>query len=84
MKKIMIMSAALFALAACGGNNDKDNNHDTHVHEDGTVHENHATEAATPAAQESFKVKADTTAATKAEHHHDHGDSHDHTHPHQH
>lgn len=42
----MIMAAALLALAACGGNGNKSHNHGTHVHEDGTVHENHATEVA--------------------------------------
>lgn len=83
MKKLMIMAVALLALTACGGN--KNQNHGTHVHEDGSVHENHAPEA-TPAAQETFKVEADTTVAAEAEKHHDHGHDHghDHNHPHQH
>lgn len=78
MKKIMITAAALVMLAACGGHS---HNHGTHVHEDGTVHQDHSAETAKPAAQESFKAEADTT---DTEDHHDHGHSHDHGHGHSH
>ena len=64
MKKIMILAVAMFALAACGGNNNKNHKHGTHTHEDGTVHQDYANEAAAPV-QESFKVEASAAEYTE-------------------
>lgn len=38
MKNIIVIAVALFAFTACG-NNDKNHNDSTHVHEDGTIHQ---------------------------------------------
>lgn len=74
-KLVIIISISFFFLTACVGNTSKQN---THIHEDGSVHDNHATEQVTPV-QESFKVEADTTllnAETEENvHSHDHNES---------
>ncbi|WP_313380485.1 hypothetical protein [Proteiniphilum saccharofermentans] len=77
---IIIFSAILFGLTACAGGNS--NKQGTHTHDDGSVHEDHATEQAAPK-QESFKVEADsiTLEADSAKHDHDHDHGHDHSDP---
>ena len=78
--KIIVFSAILFGLISCGGRNSNKNN--THTHEDGSVHENHATEQVIPQ-QESFKVEADSTAVETDTVKHDHSHNHSgHTHTH--
>lgn len=57
MKNIIIIAVALFAFTACG-NNDKNHNDSTHVHEDGTIHQNHDTENV-ETKQENFKVETE-------------------------
>lgn len=70
---IIVFSALLFGLTSCGGRSS--NNQNTHTHEDGSVHGDHATEQATPK-QESFKTEADTTLkADTVKHNHDHDHS---------
>lgn len=73
---IIVFSALLFGLMACGGRNS--NKQGTHTHEDGSVHGDHATEQAAPK-QESFKAEADSTTvkADSVKHDHDHDHSHD-------
>lgn len=77
MKSVYLIIALgiVLGFTSCGGNT----NNNTHTHEDGCVHENHATETAKPTEQETFKVEADSSAACD-EHDHDH--SHDHNHDH--
>jgi hypothetical protein len=83
MKKIFSIIAILaivFAVSSCGNKKKKDSQaHDTHVHEDGSVHENHDND--TPA-QESFEVKEDSDAHqhNTDEHAHEHGDEAGHDH----
>lgn len=80
--KIMMLAVALFFITACGENNGN-NNQGTHVHEDGTTHENHAHETKKPSTQECFKVDADTTILeSEHQHNHDHDHGHDHSHQH--
>lgn len=80
MKKIIILATAVLMFVACGGN-EKNQNHGTHVHEDGTEHQSHDVETTVPT-QESFKVEIDTAESGDAEHLYEHG--HSHNHPHQH
>ncbi len=74
---IAVFSVLFLGLTSCGGGTKKQN---THTHEDGSVHDDHAADPAKPA-QETFKVEADTTAAKKDslnQKHDDHGQAHDH------
>jgi hypothetical protein len=77
LKVIIIVSIILFGLTACGGGNS--NNQNTHIHDDGTVHEGHATTEQAVPGQESFKVSADSTMlkadSTKHGHGHDHSET---------
>lgn len=84
MKKALIIFIGVFSfiVASCG-NNTKNNNGDTHTHEDGSTHGNHAVADSTKAtvSQEAFKVEADT-AKTKTEvgHKHVHTNGTEHKH----
>ncbi len=65
----LIFSACL--LAACSGNQPKEQEHseDTHVHDDGTVHDNHEADSVT---QEEFTAPVDSTSKeTGKEHTHE-------------
>ena len=75
---VIISAFILFGLTSCNSCSDNKQPADTHVHEDGSVHENIIEETKTPASQESFKVEADSTAQ-QPEKKDDHG--HDHSHP---
>ncbi|OJV38816.1 MAG: hypothetical protein BGO33_13380 [Bacteroidia bacterium 43-41] len=73
---LAILATGLFFLTACTGKSAQN----THTHEDGTVHEEHATDQAVPQ-QETFKVEADTAVIERDTTQHSH--SHDgHTHSH--
>ncbi len=78
--KIFFIAIVILGLTACGGGhaNEQDCNHS---HEDGCTEHNHAAETAAPAAQESFKVEADTLQTEET---HDHDCDHDHAHDHAH
>lgn len=88
MKSIKSIISALMVLlflglTSCGGGIKK-NSDGTHTHDDGSLHQDHATEAS-PAEQESFKVEADSTVTTANpahdhDHGHDHGDGKTHKH----
>lgn len=70
MKKLAIaLTASLFLFASCGKKSDHEHGEDTHTHEDGTTHSDHADTTK----QEEFNA-SDSTG-----HHHD---STDHKHPH--
>jgi hypothetical protein len=78
----IVFSVLLLSLISCGGRST--NNQNTHTHEDGSVHENHATEQPAPK-QESFKVETDnvTHKVDSVQHDHSHGE-HGHEHGHKH
>lgn len=84
-KSILTVAVAALLFAACSNNKNKEHSQDgdehnhakgTHVHEDGSVHEDHATEHH----QEEFKLDGDSAAIIKElENGHSHDDgSHDH------
>ncbi|KAA6345226.1 hypothetical protein EZS27_007202 [termite gut metagenome] len=86
MKKIFLAIALCgFLFASCGNKSNKNN---THTHEDGSVHTDHSAAEQPKPVQESFEVKADSSATVKAdslktkekEHTHDHGESKSHKH----
>lgn len=68
-------------LSACSGNQNKDYNHPsgTHIHADGTIHQNHG--ESDTMNQEEFIVPADSNLQENNNHHHSHEG---HEHPHQH
>lgn len=73
MKKLLFIGsicAALFSIYSCNNNS----NADTHVHDDGTVHEAHDT---TKPVQQEFNV-ADTSKKDTSAHTHDEGKKHTH------
>lgn len=82
---ILVLSVLFLGLTSCGGGS---KTNDTHTHDDGSVHQDHSTETAKPAEQESFKVEADTLTSTANPAHehgddahgHDHGDGNVHKH----
>lgn len=74
----ILFSVFFLGLTSCGGGTKK-SSEDTHVHDDGSVHKNHADDAAKPTEQESFKVAADSTTTTTNPAH-DHGDGKKHKH----
>ena len=86
MKKIVFalaIAALVISVSSCG-NKKKQNNSETHVHEDGTVHANdaHSHEQDSEPDQESFEVETDDDAEHKqphgdidaGDHKHEHGD----------
>jgi hypothetical protein len=82
MKKILLcagLSFALFQFFSCNDNSQIQSG--THTHDDGSVHEDHATDSA-KAQQQEFKVTDSATApgdsTTKKPH--THGDGKPHTH----
>ncbi len=82
MKKILIIALfATFALVSCNNNSEKS---DTHIHEDGGVHENdahdHSTHSEKPG-QASFDVNTGDTIKSEtksSEQSHSHDDGHKH------
>ena len=84
MKKalfIVFVYSLVWVVTSCG--NQSKNNQETHVHQDGTVHEgeyHHENEELDVPEQESFVVGEDSTEIHE---HHDH-DGHDHDHDHSH
>lgn len=80
MKKqfVLISFAALF-LAACSSNQNKEQNNsdETHLHEDGSIHQNHEDTVK----QEEFTVTADTIQNQIDSNQHSH-DGHEHPHQH--
>ena len=86
MKNLFItISIAALLFAGCSGNQTKEQEQskDVHVHEDGTVHQNH--EEDTTVMQEEFIAPVDS-ASQKAEPKHEHtpdtSDGHEHPHKH--
>lgn len=79
MKKYFIALSILAVLfSACSNNQTNDNN--THVHDDGSVHENHSQD--TLVKQEEFTAPTDSTVInTEPAHEHTH-DGHEHPHTH--
>ena len=81
MKKIFLCAAltfALFPIFSCNDNAEKQPG--THTHDDGSVHEDHATDSAKPQ-QEEFRVTDSTTVpadTSKKPHTHDGGKPHTH------
>jgi len=74
MKKLIFISsicAAMFFAISCGNNNSKT---DTHVHDDGSTHQDHDT---TKPVQQEFNV-ADTIKKDTIAHTHDNGKKHTH------
>jgi hypothetical protein len=80
MKKILFILAVTGLFFTSCGNKKKQNNSETHVHEDGTVHTNdaHSHEQDAKPQQESFEVEADDNEGQKHEHDGDAGHDHDH------
>lgn len=76
---ILFSAFILFGLTSCDSCSSKKQPANTHVHDDGSVHGDHADEPAKPAAQENFKVEADSTIQQVEKKHDDHG--HDHSDP---
>jgi|GEM_PF-2382521 hypothetical protein len=78
---ILFSAFILFGLTSCDSCSGKKQPADTHVHDDGSVHGEHADEPKTPVAQENFKADSTqkATPAAKEEKHDDHG--HDHSDP---
>lgn len=72
MKKIFISLIVIVAFTL--GCTEKKAGSNEHMHEDGTVHEEHATDE--PVEQEEFEVGEDTTA--QETHSHDEGSDHQH------
>ncbi len=75
MKKtflIIAVFAASFSIAACSNQEKKD----SHTHDDGSTHDDHASDTASVKQQE-FKVDS-TQADTADEHSHDEGKEHSH------
>jgi uncharacterized protein YcfL len=80
-KSLIVISVTALMLSACSGNqrNEHGHSHDTHTHDDGTVHQNHDAEEPK---QEEFSVSDDTLSKSnqpETEHTHD-----GHEHPHKH
>ncbi|MBK8291035.1 MAG: hypothetical protein IPK96_08835 [Flammeovirgaceae bacterium] len=74
MKKLIILFFALsFFFISCG----KKAEEGTHVHDDGSVHDDHATDTTK---QEEFKVVSDSTASDSTEHAHQHEKGEEHKH----
>ena len=86
MRNIFIsMAIAAILLAGCSRNQTKEQepSKDVHVHEDGTVHQNH--EEDTVVTQEEFIVPVDSASQIeeiKHKHTHDQNDGHKHPHKH--
>ncbi len=79
MKKVLLTLAVIGLISvACNNKKTDEHGHDhgTHVHEDGSVHENHEEEVTT--AQEEFTVSSDSTATDAHEHQHENGEAHQH------
>lgn len=76
---ILFSAFVLFGLTSCDSGSGKKQPADTHVHDDGSVHEDHGEEHKTPV-QENFKVDADSTIQ-QVEDNHDHDHGHDHSDP---
>ena len=75
----ILVSIAIALLPACTGKKTNENTHDheTHQHDDGSVHQNHQTDTLK---QEEFTVPVDSSLKkTEKEHSHE---EHDHTHTH--
>ena len=84
-KSLISISIAIVLLSACSGNQTKkqEHNKDVHIHEDGSVHQNH--EEDTAIKQEEFTVPVDTSlqkGVPEKEHTHDGKDEHEHPHNH--
>ncbi|MCU4177329.1 hypothetical protein [Carboxylicivirga sp. N1Y90] len=62
MKNLFLVLAVMALVFSSCGNKEKKQDEGTHTHEDGTVHEAHAADAAN---QEAFEVK-DTSACAKS------------------
>ncbi|MBK9636937.1 MAG: hypothetical protein IPO63_03650 [Bacteroidetes bacterium] len=77
---VFILFVAVF-LVACSNNQNNENSHqdETHVHEDGSTHQNH--DDNDTAKQEEFDVTQDTTLNQADSLHHTH-DGSEHTHQH--
>jgi hypothetical protein len=75
MKKLFVLlfAVSLFAIS-CGK---KAAEEGTHVHEDGSVHVDHATDTTK---QETFTVASDSTASDSTEHAHQHEAGEEHKH----
>lgn len=80
IKIVSILFSAFFilGLSSCHSHSGHNHSSDTHVHDDGTVHGDHAGDSITSTKQESFKVEADS-AIQQVEEIQDHG--HDHSDP---
>ena len=75
MKKTFLIIAlftASFSITACNNQEKKD----SHMHDDGSTHENHASDT-TSVQQEEFKADS-AQADTAGEHSHDNGEKHSH------
>lgn len=75
MKKIFLIIAlftASFSIAACNNQEKKD----SHTHDDGSTHDDHASDTAS-VNQEEFKVDS-AQADTAGAHSHDNGEKHSH------
>jgi hydrogenase nickel incorporation protein HypB len=85
MKKalfIVFVYALAFLGTSCGNKTKKQTNQETHVHQDGTIHEGaHHHENEEASEQESFVVGEDST---ETQEHHEHDNDHDHDHGHEH
>lgn len=74
---IFISALIIFGLSSCNSSSNNNQPADTHVHDDGSVHEAHPKDSKTSAPQENFKVVADSTVQQpekKDDHGHDHSD----------
>ncbi len=84
MKKIFLSITILaFMFAGCSDNQTKEHDHNdgTHIHDDGSVHQNHDEDSTNK--QEEFTAPVDT-ASQKADsiHEHNHDGQDGHKHPH--
>jgi len=75
MKKLIILFFAIsFFFISCSKKAEQEG---THVHDDGSVHDDHATDTTK---QEEFKVVSDSTASDSTEHAHQHEKGEEHKH----
>lgn len=84
-KPIVTIAIAALLFAGCSGNQTKEqeSSEDVHVHDDGSVHEDHKEDSTTR--QEEFTVPVDTTSQKdepKHDHTHDGQDEQEHPHKH--
>lgn len=84
-KQNLIFAILIIFFISCNTRPQESDHHQTHTHDDGTVH-SHSDDNGhdpVPKGQESFEIQEEDTAVIK-EHDHSHELNHEHNHPHTH